>query len=123
MRLNKEFLLPTGGFPSFQALPGAHYQMDGEILRYPGFSRLQAEVFIVLSFRNQRSSPRIQSKQKIPEISTQAFGAANISYSKPSGIQSIQYTRDLPCRYRNSMSFEGLRYSAWLGSDRESEWT
>ena len=22
---NKEFLLPTGGFPSFQALPGAHY--------------------------------------------------------------------------------------------------
>jgi hypothetical protein len=34
----KEFLLPTGGFPSFQALPGAHYPNKPIVLRGPGFS-------------------------------------------------------------------------------------
>jgi len=31
----KEFLLPTGGFPSFQALPGAHYPIEPSVLDAP----------------------------------------------------------------------------------------
>ena len=43
---NKEFPLPTGGFPSFQALPGAPYQMHGEFTPYPKFSSILDQVYI-----------------------------------------------------------------------------